>query len=63
MSNVALFLLVLVGVGAFVGGVVLALLAMRGAPDGFEDQEGFHSGAKPPATRSKLAVPSGKNRS
>jgi hypothetical protein len=38
--------LVLAGVAAFVVGVVIALLASRKAPDGYEDQGGFHVGRR-----------------
>ena len=60
VSNFALLLFVLVGLGTFVGGVVLALVALRGAPDGFEDQEGFHAGSEPGARVPRVAIPPGK---
>jgi len=45
--------MVLIGIAALVGGAVIALLASRSAPDGFEDQEGFHLGRLPPKARPK----------
>jgi hypothetical protein len=41
MSAAILIITVIVGVCG-VGGAVIAVLASRSAPDGFEDQEGFH---------------------
>jgi hypothetical protein len=49
--TIAIIVMVLIGVAALVGGLVIALLASRSAPDGFEDQEGFHVGRVPPASR------------
>lgn len=34
------------------GGAIIAVLASRKAPDGFEDDEGFHVGRVPPRPRS-----------
>lgn len=38
--------LTLLGIASFGIGVLIALLASRAAPDGFEDQAGFHVGRK-----------------
>jgi hypothetical protein len=45
--------MLLIIVAALVGGGVIAFLASRSAPDGFEDHEGFHVGRTPPGLRSK----------
>ena len=63
MSNFSVFLFVVLGVGTVVGGVVLTLIALRGAPDGFEDQEGFHAASNPEARGPRAAIPPGENRS
>lgn len=34
------------------GGALIAMIASRKAPDGFEDDEGFHVGRMPPRPRS-----------
>lgn len=41
MSTVAIVLLVAFGVALFIGGMV-AIVASRKAPMGFEDEKGFH---------------------
>ena len=46
MGAVGIILLVLFGVIVLVG-VVVAFVAFRKAPDGFEDREGFHRKNKP----------------
>jgi hypothetical protein len=47
VSLFAIIMVILVVV-ALVGGGVIAFLASRNAPDGFEDGEGFHVGGVPP---------------
>ena len=42
MLTIAIIILAAFGIAALVGGAVIALLATRSAPDGFEDQDGFH---------------------
>ena len=49
--TIAIIVMVLIGVAALLGGLVIVLLASKSAPDGFEDQEGFHHGRVPPAIR------------
>ena len=46
MGSVAIILLVLFGAIVLVG-VVVAIVAFRKAPDGFEDRDGFHPKNKP----------------
>lgn len=58
VTIMAQLLLLFIGIAAFVGGLVLAILAARGATDGFEDQDGFHVGRAPEATTPKSAHPS-----
>ena len=53
MTGVAITIMVLLGIVAITGGALIALFASRRAPDGFEDQDGFHIGRLPPATRDK----------
>jgi hypothetical protein len=53
VTAVAIIIVVLLGIAAMVGGALIALFASRRAPDGFEDQDGFHVGRLPPATRDK----------
>ena len=53
VGTVAIIVIVLLGIAALIGGAVIALLASRSAPDGFEDQEGFHLGRVPPSSRPK----------
>jgi flagellar basal body-associated protein FliL len=53
VPTAAIIIMVLLGIAALVGGTVIALLASRNAPDGFEDQEGFHLGRLPPAAPRK----------
>jgi hypothetical protein len=57
MANLAQVLLLFFGATAFIGGIVLALLGARGAPDGFEDQEGFHVGRTPDAAPAESIFP------
>jgi hypothetical protein len=38
--------LVFVGVGAVAAGIVIVVVALRKAPDGYEDQGGFHVGRR-----------------
>jgi hypothetical protein len=45
--SIAIIIMVVLGIAAVVGGAVIALLASRSAPDGFEDREGFHLGGVP----------------
>lgn len=47
VATVAFIIMALFGILTLVGGGVIALLASRRAPDGFEDQEGFHMGRVP----------------
>jgi hypothetical protein len=54
--SVAILIMVFLGFAALVGGAVIALLASRSAPDGFEDQEGFHLGGVPPDKSAEVAV-------
>ena len=49
--TITIIVLILLGLAALAGGIVIALLASRSAPDGFEDQEGFHLGRVPPVHR------------
>jgi hypothetical protein len=53
LVTVAIIIVLSLGFAALVGGAVIAVLASRRAPDGFEDQEGFHLGAIPPSPRRK----------
>ena len=46
MDTVVIIVLVSLGVIMLVG-VVVAWIALRNAPDGFEDQHGFHRRKKP----------------
>lgn len=61
MSNLAYLLLGLLGAAALVGGIVVALLAARGVQDGFEDEEGFHSGKMPGTSAADPVMPAGDN--
>jgi len=61
VSNLAYLLLGLLGAAALVGGMVVALLAARGVQDGFEDQEGFHSGQMPGTPAADPVMPAGDN--
>ena len=49
--TITIIVLLMLGTAALVGGIVIALLASRSAPDGFEDKEGFHLGRVPPVRR------------
>jgi hypothetical protein len=49
VTAVAITIMVLLGFAAIVGGALIALFASRRAPDGFEDQDGFHVGPLPTA--------------
>ena len=49
--TITIIVLILLGAAALIGGIVIALLASRRAPDGFEDHEGFHLGRVPPSRR------------
>jgi hypothetical protein len=49
VATIAIIIMALLGIVALIGGTLLALLASRNAPDGFEDKEGFHLGRLPPA--------------
>jgi hypothetical protein len=53
MATIVIIVVVLLGIAALIGGAVIALLASRSAPDGFEDHEGFHVGRVPPSSRPK----------
>lgn len=46
MDTVVIIVLVAMGVITLIG-VVVAYFAFRDAPDGFEDERGFHSDRKP----------------
>jgi len=46
-------ILVFLGLAVLVGGTLIAMVATHGAPDGFEDQEGFHLSDEPPVAGSK----------
>jgi hypothetical protein len=50
--NVIIIVILLLVTAALIGGIVIAVLASRRAPDGFEDRDGFHVGRVPP-TRGK----------
>jgi hypothetical protein len=49
VTAVAITILVLLGIAALAGGATIVLFASRRAPDGFEDQDGFHVGQLPSA--------------
>jgi hypothetical protein len=53
VATIAIIIMALLGIVALIGGTLLALLASRNAPDGFEDKEGFHLGPLPPASPPK----------
>ena len=53
MSSAAIIIIILLGIAALAGGAVIAIMASRKAPDGFEDQDGFHLVRVPPAARHK----------
>lgn len=53
VETITIIVVVLMGLAALVGGAVITLRAVRNAPDGFEDHEGFHLGEIPPAARRK----------
>jgi hypothetical protein len=53
VTAVAITIVVLLGIAAMAGGALIALFASRRAPDGFEDQDGFHVGRLPPAALDK----------
>jgi hypothetical protein len=53
VATIAIIIMALLGIVALIGGTLLALLASRNAPDGFEDKEGFHLGPPPPASPPK----------
>jgi len=46
MDSVVIIVLVAMGVIVLIG-VVVAYFALRNAPNGFEDEQGFHSDRKP----------------
>ena len=46
MDSTVIIVMVSLGVITLIG-VIVAFLAHRNAPDGFEDQHGFHSKKKP----------------
>ena len=48
MDSAVIIVLIALGVIILVG-VVLVCFALRDAPDGFEDDKGFHSDRKPKA--------------
>jgi hypothetical protein len=49
----AIIIMVLLGIAGLIGGGIIVLVASRRAPNGFEDQEGFHVGEVPPSSREK----------
>ena len=53
VTTAATIIMFLLGIAATAGGLLIALFASHRAPDGFEDQDGFHVGRLPPATRDK----------
>lgn len=52
MSTVVTVLLIVLGVAALIGGIVV-LVASRRAPGGFEDDQGFHQTERPDKRDSK----------
>ena len=53
VSTTAMIIMVALGIAALIGGGIIAFLAARRAPDGFEDKEGFHAEKPPPRSPSK----------